>query len=505
MADAIACSNSMRAPLLHESRAVHLFILLGLLLCIILTYYPVVTATYGFTDDYYDLQEAVMGGRNLWRHHVSEGRPLMGLMQVTLFPLAGTVAHLAWLRAINLAGLCVFASLLYLALGRLGFSNALAAAFSLGVAALPCFQICTAWAAMIAIPFACAIAGSAAWLALTLGGNLKPTSRLLRGSLAGAGLLVSLMIYQPAGMFFWVVVAMSLLTSRQPTNATVRKFLTCLAIGAGSIIAEFIVFKIGTACYGASDKQRAGLTPDVLGKAIWFLKKPLRNALNLDALHPSLDFAIIAAILIVAGLLLYFAGSWKQRGAMLGVALILIPLSYLPNLAAADSYGPHRTQVALTPLLAFYFVLALSGYLNLLQSFSRQSREQLLLCMIGGWAVVSMFFAGHNVVKYMTVPQAIEYRLVKSQLQKIEPADATTIYFIPATLSDRLTDFFYYDEFGTPSSFKVWAQEGMVKCGLREIGRDAIGVKIVAMTPEQLAQLPARTAVVDMRLLKQFR
>jgi hypothetical protein len=495
----------MCASLPPKNRTAQLLILLGLLLCIILTYYPVVTITYGFTDDYYDLQEALMGGGNLWRHHVSEGRPLMGLIHVTLLPLAGTVDHLAWVRAINLASLCVLATAIYLVLGRLGFSNALAAAFSLGIAALPCFQISTSWAAMIAVPFACAIAGTAAWLALTLGGDLKPSTLLLRGGLACLGLFVSLMIYQPAGMFFWVVVAMALLTLQQTINATIRKFLNCLVISAGSIIAEFITLKIGTACYGPSDEQRAGLTRNVLGKVIWFLKKPLRNGLNLDALHPSFDFAIIAAILIVAGLLLYFAGTWKQRGVMLGIALVLIPLSYLPNLAAADSYGPHRTQVALTPLLAFYFLLALRGYLDLLHSFSRQSREQLLLCIVGGWAIVSAFFARHNVVTYMTEPQAVEYRLVKSQLQKIEPADATTIYFIPAALSDRLTDFYYYDEFGTPSSFKVWAQEGMVKCGLREIGRDATSVKIIAITPEQLSQLPARAAVVDMRLLKQFR
>ena len=495
----------MRALLPLQNRSAHIPILLGLLLCVIVMYYPVVSATYGFTDDYYDLQDALMGGHNLWRHQVSEGRPLMGIMQVGLLPLAGTVNNLGWLRAMNLASLGVLAGAIYLGLYRLGFTRALAAAFSLGVAALPCFQICIAWAAMIAVPFACALAGAAAWFALTLRGDLKPTTRLLRGGLAGAALLASLMIYQPAGMFFWVVVAMSLLTSRETVSAAMRKFSSCLAISVGSIIAEFIVFRIGTACYGASDEQRAGLTRDVLGKAIWFLRRPLRNALNLDALHPSLDFAILAAIFIAGGLVLYFVGSWKQRGARLGIALVLMPLSYLPNLAAADSYGPHRTQVALTPLLAFFFVLALRGYLSALQSFSRQSRDQLLLCVVSGWAIVSAFSARHNVIKYMTEPQAIEYRLLKSQLQRIEPAYAATIYFIPAALSDRLTEFFCYDEFGTPSSFKVWAQEGMVKCGLREIGRDATGVKVASITPEQLPQLPARAAVVDMRQLKQFR
>lgn len=240
------------------------------------------------------------------------------------------------------------------------------------------------------------------------------------------------------------------------------------------------------------------------GKRSGFSENLSGNALNLDALHPSTDFAILAAIFLVVGLVLCFAGSWKQRGASLGIALVLIPLSYLPNLAAMDTYGPHRTQVALTPLLAFYFVLALRGYLDALPSFSRHSREPLLLCVVGGWAIVSAFSARHNVVKYMTEPQAIEYRLVKSQLRKIEPADGGTIYFIPAALSDRLTEFFCYDEFGTPSSFKVWAREGMVKCGLREIGRDAT-VNVVSITPEELPQLPAPARVVDMRLLKQFR
>jgi len=481
----------------------HVFALAGLLLCVVLAYLPVVMAAYGFTDDYYDLQDVCMGGGKLWRHHVSEGRPVMALLHAVLFPMAGSVSNLRWLRALNLASLCVLAGALYVTLCRVGFGRAVSAAFSFAVAMLPGFQICTAWAATTAIPFAATVAGAAAYLAMSVADNRKGSARALRFCLACLLSLAALMIYQPAGMFFWVFAALVLLTSRQGDSVVTRRFRWCLAISASTLAAEFIAFKIGAACYGAGNAQRLGLTQDVPGKLIWFLKQPLKNALNLDSFEPSRRFAAVMAVFIVAGLLLSFAGPWKRRVTRLAMALFLAPLSYLPNLAAVESYAPHRTQVALTPLIACCLLVALRGCLGALPSVSRQSRDRMLLLVVGGWALVSGVTARRNVVQYMAQPQAVEYRLVKSQLLKIESTGAQTIYFIPASLSDRLTRFICYYEFGTPSSSKTWAGEGMVKCGLRDMGREATRITVVAVDPEQLHQLPPHAAVIDMRQLKQ--
>jgi hypothetical protein len=481
-------------------------ILLGLMLCVVALYYPVLTTTYGFTDDYYDLQDGSLGGHNLWRHQVSEGRPLMGLTQLVLFPMAGRADHLGWLRAINLASLCVLAGAIYFTFQGAGFASLLAAAFSLGIAALPCFQICTAWAAMVAIPLAAVIAGVAASVPLSLARDWQDGSHMFRYCVAFLLLLASLLVYQPAAMFFWVYVAISLLTMRQGIGTIFHRFSRCLAVFTGSIIVGFFIFKLGTACYGASDPERAGLTRDVLGKAAWFIRLPLRNALNLDTLyHPKRYLAVVAALFAGSGLLLFFAGSWKQRASKLGIALVLIPLSYLPNLAAADSYGPHRTQVALTPLLAFYFVLALSGYLGAAPALSPRARESILLGLVGVWVCGAAVAARHSLVNYMTKPQAVEYQLVKNQLRDIATSSNAIIYFIPPGLNDRLTDFHCYDEFGTPSSFKVWAQEGMVKSVLREMGRDAGATKVVTITADELPRLPPETSVIDMRRLKELR
>jgi len=190
---------------------------------------------------------------------------------------------------------------------------------------------------------------------------------------------------------------------------------------------------------------------------------------------------------------------------MLGMALMLVPLSYLPNLVVVESWASYRTLVALTALLVFYVFLALHGYLQVLRTFSAQFRQRILVCVVTSWAIFSGFIATRNLVRYFVEPQAIEYHLLKGQLRKIDLATVQTIYFIRPNWYDGVTSVVRYDEFGLPSSCQPWVPEVMVKCAIREIGGDANRITVVHFSQDEAGKIPPGAIVIDMKSLKQFR
>jgi hypothetical protein len=337
-------------------------------------------------------------------------------------------------------------------------------------------------------------------------GDAKVGVRLGRLALACSLLLLGMMFHQNEVMFFWVFVAILALSPRERESAVVRKVSYCLLVGAVACIVEFFVMKLAVAAYGPlMGSDRAGVTHDVFGKIAWFIKEPLKNALNLNSIQPKRWRAEATAVFIAVGLFFYFGGSLRHRLTMLGMALMLVPLSYLPNLVVTESWASYRTLVALTALLAFYVFLALHGYLQVLRTFSAQSYQRTLFGVVVSWAVFSGFVATRNLVRYFVEPQAIEYHLLKGQLRKFDLATVQTIYFIRPDWADGVTSVVRYDDFGLPSSCQPWVPEGMVKCAIREIGGNADRITVVQFAHDEAVKTPPGAAVIDMRTLKQFR
>jgi hypothetical protein len=489
-----------------EKSSIHLTHVLFLLSVVFLTYAPVMVATYAFMDDYDCLQPAHASFPMIWRFSASGGRPLVAFSHFLSFSLSSQISSLSFVRAVNVVTLCTLAAMIYFALSRVGLSSKLSALLAFILVTMPPFQALAAWAGCAGYPFAAAAAGVSAFLVMQSAGDTKAWVRLGRLALAGSLLLLGMMFHQNEVMFFWVFAAILALSPRERESAVVRKVSYCLLVGAVACIVEFLVMKLGVAAYGPlMGADRAGVTHDVFGKIAWFIKEPLKNALNLNSIQPKRWRAEATAIFIVIGLFFYFGGSLWRRLAMLGMALMLIPLSYLPNLVVIESWASYRTLVALTALLAFYVFLALQGYLQVLRIFSIQSRQRILLCMVACWAVFSGFAATRNLVRYFVEPQMIEYHLLKGQLRKIDLATVQTIYFIRPEWYEGATSLVRYDDFGLPSSCQPWVPEGMVKCAIREIGGDANRITVVNLAQDEAGKIPPSAAIIDMKSLKQFR
>jgi hypothetical protein len=165
----------------------------------------------------------------------------------------------------------------------------------------------------------------------------------------------------------------------------------------------------------------------------------------------------MVATIIGVGMYLGIDGSWKARAARLLVALMLIPLAYLPNLLVAEDWASYRTQPALAALLLLYAAIALFGWLRALRIVRAApafALAGLLFC-----AVV----AHRNVVLGFVAPQVKELRMVSAYLQQRQYLQGTSrLYFVPAPWQDSMAPFIRYDEFGTLSSSERWVLQGMV-------------------------------------------
>ena len=486
--------------------SVRLTDVLFLLSCVLLTYAPVIVGTYAFLDDYRYLQAEPGHFHQMWIFFTAGGRPLLAISNYLSFSMVSKISSLGFVRAANVATLSALAAVIYFALSRVGFPSKLSALVAFILVTLPPFHVLAALSSCLGFPLEAAAAGVSAFLVMQSTEDTRTFVRVGRLALAGLLLLAGMMVHQTEVMFFWVFVAILALSPRERESVVVRKVSYCLVVGAIACIVEFLVMKLGVAVYGAvAGSGRAGVTHDVFGKMTWFIKEPLMNALNLNSIEPTGRFAVATGIFIVIGLFFYFSGSLRYRLTMLGMALMLVPLSYLPNLVVVESWASYRTLVALTALLAFYVFLALQGYLQVLGIFSAPHRQRMLLGVVVSWAIFSGFIATRNLVRYFVEPQAIEYHLLKGQLRKIDLAAVQTIYFIRPNWYDGVTSVVRYDEFGLPSSCQPWVPEVMVKCAIREIGGDANRINVVHFSQDEAGKIPLGAIVIDMKSLKQFR
>jgi hypothetical protein len=487
----------------NETDSVRLTYVLFLLSCVILTFAPVIVGTYAFQDDYLYLQTARDGFRSMWVLFAAGGRPLLIVPNYLSFAMLSTVSGLSFVRAATVVDLCVLAVVIYFALSKAGFPTKSSALLAFILVTLPPFQIVAAVSGCAVFPLVAAVAGVASFLVMQSTKDVNVYVKFGRLGVACLLLLAGMMVHQPEVMFFWIFVAIFVFRPREPLGVVIQKISYSLVVGAVACIAEFFVARIAVAVYGpAAGSARAGITHDVLGKIHWFINEPLKNALNLNSIDASERLAITISVFIVVGLFFYFGGSLRYRLAMLGIALMLIPLAYLPNLVVLENWATYRTQVALTALFAFYTFLALNGFLQLLK---KVPRDGILVGVVACWAVFSGFAATRHLVRYFVEPQSAEYHLLKGQLKKIDLAAVQTIYIIRSNWDDGLTSFICYDEFGLPSSCEAWVPSPMVKCAIREIGGNSDRINVISFAHDEPEKVPAGATVIDMRMLRQFR
>jgi hypothetical protein len=446
----------------------------------------VIVIPYANGDDYPFLWMAISGkpttqfGKSILDATSAEGRPLLGVLDQLGFSAAGTIENLRFVRLFAVLGVVALGMLLQWALVRAGIKPTPAALIAVLVCSLPAFGVYVAWTTSFTTPWSAALAGGASMMTLWA---MDSPPGLVLDRLVGAAtmMLAALLIYQPTAMFFWVFLAVALVGARFDPRRAKRLVVWHLGLGAACLALAYAILKLSLHLLGndAFGGSRSHLSHDVSGKLSWFFRQPLYRSLNLFDLTPTPGFAAVVVAVAAGGILLWLFTRGSRPLLYVGLGLLLVPLTYLPDLLAEESWAAYRTEDALSALLALYFCVGALGLWLVLEGWlgPRISTRSLDLTRSAAYVSafafvgVSAFLAAQNVTVLIAEPQILEVKLIRSQVATRIPTGAQRIGFVQIPPGGGATTQVEYDEFGYPSTQRSWVSRPEVYLILREEGR----------------------------------
>jgi hypothetical protein len=231
--------------------------------------------------------------------------------------------------------------------------------------------------------------------------------------------------------------------------------------------------------------KRSGITHDPLGKFYWFNAHPVIDSLNLFNLRPNYFVAGAAAMLVIVGMALHLRRGNAKTARFVAIAA-LVPLSYLPNLVAQESWSSYRTQIGLS-----WLVLVLVGF-----SLRRLVTSSVIrITLLAGAAVVFGALAGYQVRAFFAYPQSEELAQLRKALATPGAAAATRFFMIQPPGGSVYAPYSRYDEFGRTSMYAFWVPQAAVNLVMEELypGHAVVPVDLYPDPPAPGAM------VIDMR------
>jgi hypothetical protein len=446
---------------------------------------PVVLVPYAFSDDYTDLYMATgwgatpQFGKSIIDASAITGRPFSGLLIQWGLSAAGSIDNLRFVRLLAVLSIVVLAVVLHVALVRSHVKPVPAALAALLVCSLPAFQVYSAWAVLYSSPLGAVLAGAASLFAVSA---LDAPRALARDRLVGAVALLfaGLLIYQPAAMFFWVFFAIALAGVVDDFDRSWRVARMHFGVGVAALVLAYLEIKFTVLVMGSgtTGAGRNHLSHDISGKAGWFFHEPLYLSLNLFDLTPSRLLAVFVALVSAGGILLWLVRHGARPLLYVAIGLVLIPLTYLPNLVVEESWAAYRTQVAISGLIAIYFFFGAAALWISFRDWLRPrvSRGQLVIAersaigLSALFVAVAVLIAAKNVTTLFAEPHSTEQGLLRSQVAALPP-HVSRLVFVLTDWYGGLSKQVNYDEFGFASSVRQWSVGPAVDLILHEQGR----------------------------------
>ena len=493
--------NKLYRTILDGFRIIHAKewpIVLLLFLSLFICYSNVLLKPYAFTDDY-SLFNNIAFNKNFVDNQqiIASGRPLYALFLNIAFSPLTDIGDLRYIRLIGIFGIFFLACSVTHALRSNGWEKGQAALLAFLICTLPTFQVFAAWATTAFFPYSALVAGIALY---TTEKAYMETSKLRQILLLGKAVIfivIALTIYQPTAMFFWVFASIFLLNEKFIFRDFLRRFLLYVLVMAAGLVIGFFVWELGKFFFPqALGPERSELVGNIVNKILWFFKDPLVAALNLHNITPSLKIALGVSIFMGTGLFYFFKGPFSQRFVVVLILLSILPLSYMPNLAASHSWASYRSLAALAPLIVLYIVFVLKKYLTF---FGDNPGKRFLISLLFVAALYCSIIAHRNLDVFFIYPQMAEANMVRRELSKTDLSQTNKIYFVMTTWKNHVSPSARYDEFGTLSTSFPWASEAMGSIILREMRPMSTPIPVIPVSAESSTLFEKKSFVLNMK------
>ncbi|HUB24760.1 MAG TPA: hypothetical protein VL992_04970 [Tepidisphaeraceae bacterium] len=463
--------------------------LLALLAGLFIVYSSILLIPYAYSDDYFWLDNILLKHWHIFPGLAAQGRPINALILQWVFRQSGGLGGLAWVRALTITEMAGLGWLFYIALVRCGWGRVNSCLLAGLGCTMPAFQVHTMWATSVPVPWSgiCAVAA-----AILTGWSCDRWPGRWPGLIAAAILiLIASSIYQPAAMLFWPVAALDSFSGRD--EKFFRRIAIYTLVGFAGIFLGWLVYEYGIHKYpGWVRPNRNGMTLDLPGKFLGFIKYPLVDALSIAGIQTRPMLSIAMGVVITFGLLGHFRGSALHRAICLCISAALLPLAYLPVLIAKQELWDFRTHIALDWMVLVLLWLAASGYWRLLGRNGGIPRPLVAIATCG--VAIS---AAYHVTALIAWPQSIEQSMLRLALAQPDAMAARQIIFIMPTIADTPAPYCRF-EFGCPSTSHLWVPEAAVNLIRRQMGMESFRMP-VKMVSDWTQKLPAGAVVIDMR------
>lgn len=474
-------------------RSIGLFLLIFVVLCV--AYLPVLLNQFVHHDDisfFLRTPSRVM----IPNHYqdVFAGRPLNAMRFTASGFFIDQVSDFTIYRFFNvtLLGLSVWLMSLWLRNYYANGVHALLAA--LIIFTLPSFQLLAGLVGASATPIALLLSIAAALSAgrISLATNLKKRFINRPFALSLVLLLSSLLFYPAIAMYYWVMVAVEILSFRTGS----RNKLANLFFTGFCALGIYFMMLLGTKSYFA-DLTVRGYNPyamnfDVLAKLRWFFEEPLFNVLNLWNIFPDRQWAYALLLFILAACVIRLLklhnelksgkmdpNQLRGRCTLFVLFLLSFFLSFLPGLAATTNPGFYRCLGPLTGMVMLTILWSVDTWLGL---FSKRTRDIVLPAFLLIVLITGVVWANKSLYAYRVKPSMVELRYLEDNLKKIDIDRLKSVHIIRPDFQGLK---FRYDEFGTPTTLYHHNILAVVTCALREINKEKLVIKNIQYDYDQ--------------------
>jgi len=239
----------------------------------------------------------------------------------------------------------------------------------------------------------------------------------------------------------------------------------------------------------------------------WFIRYPVNDSLDFWHIPHKTNTINYILLTIIIGIFIDIKNQVKagyqaviSRSIRWCYFLIVIPLSYLPNLLVDDHWRCYRTITPLSTLLLFVFLYSSIQIINLLQArFSTLLKLNLKTILLTSLNVIFMATAHYSVTNYVVLPAKIELQTVKSKIRKITSKKYREIHYIAPYWKTRVSAIKPVGEFGMLSSHMGNVPYGIIRYSLVTLGLDDSYIITRSFSDNPKTQHKDDTFVIDMR------
>lgn len=455
---------------------------------------------FGFLDDYPILLRAT--SQDLWdivggTQVLAGGRPLQAVLTAALFAPVESIEGLRWLRMLTVAGIAAVAVGAYGWLRMRRFSVPAAAGGATVVAALPAFQVYSAWAVTAIYPFAILTAACGAVMARRL---RRPGPSRRRRAAEGAGaaglLLVALLTYQPAAMAFVALLVLDLLADAPAPGPALRRLADGATVFAAAAVPAYALARLAP-----GHGSRAEPVDDIPAKARWYLDEAVPNALDPVGVPGSGAVAVLVLGVVALGMAVHLRLAGPGRMWLLALVPAGLVGAYIPNLVTRDNWAAYRSLVAVSLLGAGLALLGLRALWRSVRTddAGRPARRPVAAAgaaVLVAAAVLLGLGAHRNVSDHLVAPQVEEVAAMRALVDARLEAGADHLVVARPRWHEVLGDVIAYDEFGQTAAPVPWALGSLLRLIASERAPgDPPAVHVVECTPWEVPFRPGVTPI----------